>query len=120
MTLQVKLTSDGDIDLTTGMPVWIDGVDAILQHIQSRLSFAVGNFSIYAEAGMDYFRYVLGKKNKYIAAEAIKDRILKTPGVKSVIEFSYDFNNQTRVLSISFKINTIYGTATANGLNFNL
>ena len=120
MTYQILLDDSGDIDLSTGQIQWIDGSDAIIQHIKSRLNFAVGNFIIYPESGMPYFLYVFGSKNKNLASNVLKQRILDTPGVKAISDFYFDFNNTKRILKLSFKLTTIYGNTKVDNMNLKI
>lgn len=112
--VQIKQTSDGDIDLSTGRLQWVDGNDMVLQHIKSRINLFRGTFPIYPEAGVPYFTYVFGKKDKELASAIIKQTIEQTPGVSAVTRFEYTFNNTTRELSIYFEARTIYSEITSD------
>ena len=120
MTLQLKLTETdgfGDLDIQSGVPVWVSGNDAIIQHIKSRLSFQLGTFEVYPESGFPYFEFILGNKNKKLASEIIKNIILGTPGVKSMLEYNYDWNNSSRNLTITFKFNSLFGNSNLISMN---
>jgi hypothetical protein len=106
--VQIKQTENGDIDLSTGRLQWIDGNEMVLQHIKSRLNLFRGTFLPYPNAGVPYFAYVFGKKDKDLAAAIIKQIIQQTPGVSAITRFDYDFNSSTRELLIYFEAKTIY------------
>jgi len=107
--LSVKLTSDGDLDMSLGYLQWTEGVASVLQHIRSRLNFATNTFYIFPKAGTPYKEYILGKKDLLLAVEKIKIVILKTPDVNDLLSFDYSFDSTTRILTASFSINSIYG-----------
>jgi hypothetical protein len=61
--LSVKLTSDGDFDLSDGYLKWTDGLSSVIQHVKSRLNFAQNTFYVFPEAGLPYIGSVVGQKN---------------------------------------------------------
>lgn len=112
--INLKLTDDGDIDLSNGYITWIDGNESVLQHIKTRLAFSLGQFSIHPNAGTPYLQSILGKKNKNIASGVLKDIIIETPDVKEITEFDYTFNSQSRELEINIVLKTEFGDLTDN------
>ena len=112
--LNLKTTTDGDIDFSNGYISFIDGNESVLAHIKSRLSFAKGQFIIYPESGVPYFQFILGTKNITVASELIKNIIKDTPDVLLIQEFKYEFDNSQRNLQLTFKIKTVFGEISDN------
>jgi hypothetical protein len=102
--MDVKLdTVSGDIDLSTGDVMLVDGADAIIQHLHIRLRFFLGEWFLDTRLGVPYFQKLLGHRIDNALIQSIfRKAVLGTPGVKAVRSLSVDFENDTRKLFIRF------------------
>lgn len=125
---------DIKIDLTTmeivTPPVYVFGLDAVVQGCVIRLSVIGGELFQDTSFGLDYLprdgretsafglggrtigidEAILGSKfDPNSHRSAIRDLLLSCPGVESVVRLALDFQSQDRELNISFSVDTIYG-----------
>jgi hypothetical protein len=94
----------------------VAGVYAVAQAVQTRLLLLQGEWWEDTSDGLPLFQTILtmGGSEKQLQATdlIIKNRILGTVGVISIVSFSRQFAN--RIYSFSCVLNTIYGQATVN------
>jgi hypothetical protein len=83
----------------------------VLQHVRSRLQFYMEEWFLDLQAGTPYFQLIFTKPANLANMESIfKSRIIGTPGVSSLLEFSMDYEGgAVRRLSIQFSAETDYG-----------
>ena len=106
----LQLDSDFDLDLVEGDLALIEGLDAIRQHVRQRLQLFLGEWFLDITVGVPYFQNVYVKNPNFIVVEALfRDRVLSTPGIDEVNSFDFDYDNNTRQLSVSFAATTING-----------
>lgn len=105
----------GDLDITDGDAVLITGVDAIAQDLTRRLRAFLGEWFADPEGvGVPYLQEVLGKGRSLAAIRQVfRDQILGTPGVLSIETMDLDFDEPTRVLTVTFQ-----GTTTDGPIDF--
>jgi hypothetical protein len=82
----------------------------VAQAIKTRLLLAQGEWFLDVFEGTPYSTQILGE-NKQIYDQAIRDRILNTPGVQSIDLYSSSLDANRR-LTVSCTVTTIYGQAT--------
>lgn len=110
--LKLDLTT-GDLLINNYDMVVVDEIDQIAQSIHIKLRTYKGEFFADTSAGMDYFNLILIKNpDMDIVATTIKEQILSVEGVREIIEYSQDLNNALRTLTVTFKVDTIYGDIT--------
>jgi hypothetical protein len=98
-------------DYTFGRPFLANSPDCVAQAILTRLKLWRGEFFLDTTDGTAYLDGVLGKP--YSNPDAIiKQRILSTPGVRSITSYSSAMDGNTRALTITATVDTIYGPAT--------
>lgn len=90
-----------------------DQPEAVAQAVQTRLELFTGEWFLDTTDGTPWRTDVLGKYTQGAYDSVIKDRILTTEGVQSIESYSSTLNRQTRNLSVTALISTIYGPATA-------
>jgi hypothetical protein len=110
-----KLDANGDYTLGTGADFHVDTPDAVAQSVLTRLDLYSGEWFLDTTDGTPWRTEVLGKYTKGTYDTVIRQRILSTPGVNSILEYASSFDGATRSLSISATIDTIYGAATVRG-----
>lgn len=88
----------------------VDEVDAIKQNIRIRLWFFYREWFLDTSVGVRFYEDIKVKNPDLPDIEALlKAEISGTDGVNEILEFNMDFNRVTRLLSVTFKVNTTYG-----------
>lgn len=96
---------DGNILLSAaGETSIIDDDEATRQRLEVRLGTPLGSWFLDPTVGVPYFQVILGSKENPTAFNSIfMEAILETDGVSRLkAPIQYSFNDQTRVLSMSF------------------
>lgn len=107
----------GDILVSGGNVVLVDGKDAILQHILQRLKTFQEEWFLDVTVGVPYLQQILVKNPDLNKVDALLfDEIAGTPGVEEVLSFTSDVNNSLRQLSVAFKAKTTDGIVDYSGL----
>ena len=108
--MDLKLDSTGDLDLSKGTPMFVDGKDAIAQKILIRLRFFKGEWFLDKRLGVPYFQQIFLKGARLaVIAALLRKAISSTPGVVSLPTFSVSLDSRTRVLTTSFTATTSLG-----------
>lgn len=108
-----KLSASGDYTLGGQAAFYVNTPEAVAQAVSTRLRLWLGEWFVDTTDGMPWLTDVLGKRFQGRNPDAvIKERILGTQGVLEIASYSSDFNGETRKLSVTASINTIYGAAT--------
>ncbi|MGG6461390.1 hypothetical protein [Solilutibacter silvestris] len=84
--------------------------EAVAQAIQTRLQLFTGEWFLDLTEGTPWQTDVLGKYTQDVYDSAIKDRVLGTTGVSEIVAYTSTFNGQTRSLSVSMTVSTLYGS----------
>lgn len=109
-----KLDAAGDYTLGSGQDWLIDSPEAVAQAVRTRLGLNLGEWFVDTSDGMPWSTEVLGKHTALTRDAVIKDRILGTPGVTEITDYSSTFDGNTRRFSVTATISTAYGTATVD------
>ena len=80
---------------------------AVAQAVQTRLQLAEGEWFLDLQEGTPYSTEILGANTTALYDQAIRERILDTPGVVAIISYSSVLNN--RALTVNATISTLYG-----------
>ena len=128
-TKDLPLFKEMAIDFTTGEVlskdgeiVFLEGKEALnvwiwkaLKTERNRFKAYSSNFGsdIYKEIGYVYDRVI---KEQLIINEII-DSLLVNPYITNVYDFDITYSNDDLTLSINFKVDSIYGTATQEVIN---
>lgn len=111
-----RLDENGDI-VTQGTQ-FITGVDEIAQTIRTRLRLFLGEYFRDISDGTPWFEQILGKGVAMSAREAaLRNRIVRTPGVVRLTSFSTQFDVNTRKYTVTAGVLTTYGLATVTESN---
>lgn len=101
---------NGDLAVVNNSLVLVDGADAIRQHLQVRFGLFLGEWFLDEELGVPWFRDVLVKNPSFIVVqETLKGVVLDTPGVLELEQFSFEYDNATRVATLDFRCLTTEG-----------
>lgn len=88
-----------------------DVPEAVAQAVKTRLSLFAGEWYLDTSDGTPWRTEVLGKYTKETYDAVIRDRILGTDGVQEIVSYSSTFDGDSRALSVSATITTVYGQA---------
>ncbi|WP_434524381.1 hypothetical protein [Photorhabdus asymbiotica] len=86
----------------------IDSPEAVAQAVKTRLMLRSGEWFLDNQEGTDYDK-VLGKGTSGFYDLVIRQRILQTPGVSNIIHYRSESKPNTRKVTITVTIDTIYG-----------
>lgn len=87
----------------------INSPETVAQAVKTRFNLWRGQWFLDVTAGTPYIQSVLGKKSPDVYNLAIRQHILQTQGVSSIISFDTSVNSTTRRVSFTATIDTIYG-----------
>ena len=106
-----KLDANGDYTFGQSQGNFlIDAPQGVAQAIQTRLRLGTGEWFLNKAEGTPYDSQILGSNTGAIYDTAIKDRILGTEGVTGISSYDSTVNPDTRSLSITATVDTLYGT----------
>lgn len=107
-----KLDTTGDYVLGTGADFHINTADAVAQAVQTRLMLFTGEWFLDLLEGTPWRTEILGKFTQKTYDTVIKQRILGTPGVNTIVDYQSTYDGEKRTLAIRATIDTIYGNTT--------
>lgn len=110
-----KLSPDGDYLFGQVGSFLVDTPEAVAQAIQTRLLLWTGEWFLDSQEGTPYETAILGYGTQGSRDSAIKQRILGTPGVSQIL--NYSSNVQDRKLSVACTVETIYGANASIAIN---
>ena len=106
-----KLDANGDYSFGGQQAdFYRDSPDAVAQAVQTRLLLLLGEWFLDITEGMPWSTEVLGKYTGDTYDSAIRQRILGTPGVTELTDYSSTLDSVKRTLTVTATINTIYGS----------
>lgn len=116
------LDSNNDLIIENGSFKLVEDAAETIQHVRSRLLFYLEEWFLDTKAGTPYFQEVFTKPANLANIESIlKTRILKTPGVERLIEFSMNYEGESvRKLTVDFSAETIYGVIDQEKVTINV
>lgn len=104
---------DGDYTFGQGDDTWlINSPETVAQAVKTRFLLWYGQWFLDTTEGTPWIQSVLGKQKPETYNLAIRQRILNTQGVNSIISFDTSLNTSSRRVVFTAKIDTIYGTTT--------
>jgi len=105
------LDSNNDLIIRSGSFQTVDEAAEVVQHVRTRLLFYFNEWFLDLNAGTPYFQQIFVKPVDLGNVESIlKSKIIDTPGVDRLIEFSMDYEGgSSRKLSVQFSAETTYG-----------
>jgi hypothetical protein len=108
--MDLKLSSTGDLAIENDDFVLLTGIDAIAQDVDVRLQFFKGEWFLDTRIGVPWYEKILGQKPRLVAVKTLlKNAVLSTPGVLSVLDFDLDYSRSLRTLSVNFHANSVEG-----------
>lgn len=106
----LKIGSDGDLEIKNGNLQLTNGDDAVRQHLQQRLRTFLGEWFLDLDVGVPYFQDILVKNPNVNQVDGIlKQTILTTPGVVELVSFTMNSDPTARTLSVEFEYTSYSG-----------
>ena len=88
----------------------IDSPETVAQAVLTRLELSTGEWFLDTSAGTPYMDQILGTGHQTTFDQAIKDRIINTPGVLGITNYVSTVDPVKRSISIVATIDTVYGS----------
>ena len=105
--------ADGDYTFGRGDDTWlVNSPECVAQAVKTRFLLWYGQWFLDTTAGTPWVQSVLGKQRPEAYSLAIRQRILETQGVNSILSFDTTLNASSRRVVFTATIDTIYGSTT--------
>lgn len=115
-----KVDATGDMQFGGDQAaIWRDVPDAVGVLVEARLNLWEGQWYLDQSYGTPYEQQVLGKRTEGLRDPALQARILDTPGVVEIEEYSSVLDRQTRGFTVAATIQTVYSRAYLAGQGAN-
>lgn len=114
-----KQSTSGDYTFGSGqLDFYRDVPEAVGQVVGTRLLLWLGEWYFNIDDGTPYLQTILGKHTKELADTVIQDRILNTQGMVSIENYESAIDAETRLMTVTCDINTIYGPTELDVSNY--
>jgi hypothetical protein len=100
---------DANGDYTIGVPFLVNSPNTVAQAILTRLKLFQGEWFIDTTDGTPWLQSILGKQFRSDPNSFIRQRILGTPGVTSIVSYSSSISG--RSITVSGTVNSQFGAA---------
>lgn len=105
-----KLSSSGDrVFGQQQANFWVNQPEAVAQSVLTRLRLQLGDWFLDTTDGTDWRTRVLGERTAQTRDSLIRMRVLLTPGVLQIDNYSSGIDPNTRAFAAKFALDTIYG-----------
>ena len=104
------LSTTGDYQLGRSGLFLIDSPAAVAQAIKTRLLLWAGEWFLDTDEGTPYEQSILGHGTQGTQDMAVKERILSTPGVTQITQYSSSVSGQ-RKMTVTATVEMLYGHA---------
>jgi len=88
---------------------FVDTPEAVAQAIKTRLDLSTGDWFLDLTEGTPYFPNILGHGTSATYDITLKQRIIDTPGVLSLDQYQSSLDADTRKLTVTCLVTTVYG-----------
>lgn len=111
-----KLDNNGDYSFgLVKADFLVNSPDTVAQAVLTRLNLWVGEWFANIDDGTGWTTDVLGKGSSGLYEMMLRQRVLGTPGVKSILDFQAVYAADSRKLTVHIRIDTVYGQGVVNG-----
>lgn len=101
-------------DYTVGQPFLTNSPACVAQAVKTRLLLFLGEWFLDTSDGTPWFQSIVGKHPNTDPSTFVKQRILGTPNVISILSFTSSFDGPARKFSMTSTIATAYGNTTVS------
>jgi hypothetical protein len=112
------ITSTSDWTFGKSQNNYVVNIQAVRQNIQTRLQSWLGDCWFDTGAGVNWLGYI-GSKDQTAMTLGLASVILNTAGVTGLIQLSASLNDNSRSISISYQVQTVY-SVTGDSFQYNL
>lgn len=105
----------GDLLLSDGRLSLVEGVEAIAQRLDGRLSLWQGEWFGDLTAGVPYRRFLGEKGAERLAESSMRQAIATCPGISAVEVFTFSIDKRTRAATLTFRARTTTGEVIERG-----
>ena len=111
MTLTWRMTDESDLVISSGTLSVVTGSEEVRQRVLIALRHYWQEYFLNVPAGLPWYEFILGSKDKQTVDALLRAAILAVPGVDSIVNFQvvYPSNSTPRQLEVYADIETIYG-----------
>lgn len=114
-----KLSTTGDYTFGNGqMDFFRDIPEAVGQAAKTRLLLWLGEWFLDIDSGTPYMQGILGKYSIERANVTIEDRVIHTQGATNISNYVSEIDPDTRGMTASFNLDTIYGPTQVDLANY--
>ncbi len=101
--MDLPIDNSGDLVITDGNFVLVDGIPAIEQQLRVALRMFKGEWFLAPNDGIPYIQTIFVKGTSLgVITTLLRKAILAVPGVTQINTFDLQFNAAARTLSVSF------------------
>jgi hypothetical protein len=108
-----KLDANGDYTVDPGAVWLVNSPATVAQAVQTRLRLLTEEWFLDTNEGLKMSN-IVGNRTQGTRDLEIKQRILGTPGVRSILSYASRANSAGRVFTVGAVIDTIYGATPLN------
>lgn len=109
------LADDGDCRFGRGrLDFLVDSAEAVAQNIKTRLQLFSGEWFLNVDEGTPWLTQILGEGHAMEYAAVLRARILGAPGVREIVSFSDSYDPETRRITVTCEVSTLYGNVTVS------
>lgn len=111
MGLKTAPNGSQDIYFDNGQLAFVSGRQYTAQRIKTRLQLFLGEWAFDTSQGVPWFETVFAKPADIVTIESvIKNTILDTPNVLSLLSYSDTLDRRERAYTVQFSVDTTDGT----------
>lgn len=116
------LDSNNDLIIQGGQLKLVEDGPEAVQHVRTRLQFYLEEWFLDLQSGTPYFQQIFTKPANLANIESIfKSRILNTPEVERLTEFSMSYDGgAVRKLTVTFSAETTFGVINDEEVTINV
>lgn len=101
----LALTRNGDLNIQSNTIGFVDGADAVTQHLRAKFMTFLEEYFYNTEIGLPYYQEILVKGQSLpVVSNIFKNYIFDTPGVLELLAFDMSYAGATRKLTITFQV----------------
>lgn len=107
----------GDLVIENGDIAFVEDGEALLQRIRIKFKTFLAEYFLNRAVGLPYLqkddegRQILGKQTDPVdIGDIFQEKILATNGIKELKLFRFDLDTKSRIASINFEAESIFGT----------